>query len=163
MTLTEAQVEQRRGAGRARAKAFTPDYQRAAQEKRTPESKQAIAARGAAWRRRYPNRPMRRVMGWLRGWGYKFDVDAPLGRYFVDAWLYQHRVAIEIDGRYWHTNNAQVGEKREAWDRERTRYLVLAMGLCIIRVSDTAVMDGRAMSYIKARLDLLAPIDRGES
>ena len=173
MTLSEAQLAQRRAAGQARGKQFTPEHQAAAALAQSREEKQQagrvgqavlvekygpgyVPELGARHRRKHLSRPARRVYRWLRAWGYPFDTEAPMGRYFADFWLHQHNIVIEVDGDYWH-------EGCEAYDLEKTRFIVLARNCIVIRLPEHAVMDKSARKYLFDRLSVFAPLPTKET
>lgn len=178
MTISEAQREQRRKAGKrggaVRAKQFTPEHQRAAGKRGglarskqfTPESQRAAAMalldkygpgytaeRGADYRRKLENMsgPMKTVYYWLLDWGYRFDVEAPMGPYFADFWLHKIGVVIEVNGDYWHNG-------RQDYDIERTRYIAAARRQVVIWLSEKAVVDGSAKRYLEDRLTVFADL-----
>ena len=80
--------------------------------------------------RRSPTRGENRLWSWLRGRrfdGCKFKRQFPIGRYIVDFYCAELKVAIELDG----THHRQPGMLD--YDARRTAYLD-SLGIRIIRV-----------------------------
>lgn len=145
---------------------FTPEHQRKARAAVRPESNRANGARGfaataarygrdfairasAQWRRESPNRLEQLVMHWLNEFQVAFEREAQIGRFYVDFLCRDFHLAIEVDGRTWHTNHALHGQDRAGRDRRKDDAL-RAQGYCVLRLSEAAIRDGSA----KDALDL---------
>lgn len=123
MTLTAAQrSENARRAGLARAKAFTPEYQRAARARQSPES---LAARGrkgyaavvakvgkagalkiiADYRRDHPSAGESKLAAALTAAGIGFAREVVIGDCIADFVIHETQTVIEVDGGNWHDAN----------------------------------------------------------
>ena len=60
----------------------------------------------------------------------KFIQEAKIGRYSVDFLLSNHRIALEVDGTYWHQDLAR--------DTRKTKFLN-SHGWRVIRISDVEI------------------------
>jgi len=123
MSLTPKQLAVRRLGGLARAKAFTPDYQRAA---RSALQREILSANGrkvaaqasqrlAMWRASRPTKLQQIVLDWILGlWRSNVKTEAQIGRYFVDfvilsAYLAQRDQDLAADGyRVLHLAEADI-------------------------------------------------------
>jgi hypothetical protein len=178
MTLSPAQLEQRRAAGRKggaeRAKAFTPDYQSAARAQVKPESLTTSARLGhlacqrkfgahystrrlARWRASHPTALIRTVCGWLNEmWiaNIGLDVEIVPGQVYADIRLYWQGRAliIECDGEHWHDQNDHVGEDRPARDRERDE-MIRASGYELLHLTEAEIKDGSGRARLVAFLE----------
>ena len=102
--------------------------------------------------RRQPTRAEARIWHWLRGrrWcGYKFRRQVPFGRYIVDFYCAELRLAIEVDGNQ-HADPG-VGEL----DFERMLEL-RGLGIEIFRVTNLQLIRDPRMAgeQIRAAIDL---------
>lgn len=151
----------RRG-GQARAKSFTPEYQRQARARVKRESLQAAGRRGqqrllerhgeefraeclAIHRRAHPSDLEIIVMAWLHRLGVSYLRDVRIGPYFADFLV--ERTVIEVDGEHWHTNNGHHGEDRETRDRAKDEIL-RALGYTVIRLSEASIRDESARDVL---------------
>lgn len=158
-----------RQGGRKRAEQFTPESQRAARAHVKRESLQESGRRGQAvmlarhgeafrtehlaeHRRLHPSDLEIVVLGWLHEMRVPFRRDVPVagGRFFID--LTFDRIALEVDGRHWHTNNGHHGEDREARDAEKDQVLAEA-GYTVIRLDEAAIRDGSARTRLAEIID----------
>ncbi len=168
--LSNAQIEQRRAAGRSRAKAFTPDYQSAAQASRTPESlaasgragAQALvdrygpavhARRAAKWRKTRPTALMQTVCGWLdAAWvTYQIEVELVPGKAYGDIVLRAadgRQLDVECDGQYFHELPGCAEHDRQRDD------LVTASGYQVLRLSEADIESGAAKEVLSKVLGI---------
>lgn len=58
------------------------------------------------------------------------EFERPFGPYRVDAYLPEHHLAIEADGRYWHERRGLE------YDEKRDLHLLEAYGLIVVRLSE---------------------------
>lgn len=118
MQLTEAQREQRRKAGRARAMQFTPESQRRARRAVSSEACASNGRKGAQvtiskhgmesvfkhwqrWKRDNPSMPELLMIGVLATLKVKFDREWQIGETFqtLDFYLPELRLGVEVQGR----------------------------------------------------------------
>lgn len=80
--------------------------------------------------------------------GYKFRRQHPLGRYIVDFYCHQKRLAIEVDGGY-HQDEAQ-----RQYDEKRTEHIT-SSGIKELRFSNEEVINGlqQVLETIKLELE----------
>lgn len=140
MTLTAAQrSENARKAGLARAKAFTPEYQRAARARQSSES---LAERGrkgynalvaklgkagalqivAEYRREHPSRYETQLAAALDDAGIPYRREVVIGEAIADFVIDETATVIEVNGGNWH--NAANDFARDFALMARTGYRV---------------------------------------
>lgn|SRR5574341_258919 len=166
MTLSPAQIEQRRAAGRSRATAFTPDYQRAIsaaqdlqikkrggrtayQTNRQRYGDALMAARLADYRRAHPSDLEQIVIGWLDELGEHYDREIAVGDVFADFIV--GYLAVEVDSHYWHRpnlRNRRSGPERDA----RKDALLRSFGYHVLRLSEAEIRDGSGRARLEAAL-----------
>ena len=164
MGLTKSQLEQRRAAGRSRAKAFTPEHQRSAGLARaktlTFEHQSAagklgylatVSRHGKGFALDRINQGMPRpsgleslVIGWLEDLalpfkrGVKVETDDRL--WYID-FVVCDTLAIEVDGEYWHSQRL---------DRDRQKLADLkSLGYRVWRFSERAITTTSARSRLR--------------
>jgi very-short-patch-repair endonuclease len=168
MTLSQAQLEQRRAAGRARAKAFNSAYQVAA---RAQQSHESLAARGrkgfaalvrkhgkdkalehlAEYRREHPTEIERRVAAWLDAHHVAYRREASVAGVYVDFLLDDGTTVLECDGAIWHANDPLHGQDRAGRDALHEMALA-ANGYRLIRLPEAAILDGSAFVQLEQQL-----------
>ena len=168
MTLSQAQLDQRRAAGKARARAFTPEYQRQA---RAHLSREALARGGrrtfqlmvsrygrahaldhlANYRREHPSDIERRVMDWLDQHSIAYQREANVAGVYVDFLLDDSTTVLECDGAIWHANDPLHGEDRASRDTLHEMALT-ANGYRLIRLPEAAILDGSAFAQLEQQL-----------
>jgi len=168
MTLSQAQIDQRRAAGKARAKAFNSEYQRQA---RAHLSREDMARGGrhtfqlmvrrygrahaldhlAKYRREHPSDIERRVMDWLDQHSIAYQREVNVAGVWVDFLIDDGTTVIECDGKIWHENDPLHGEDREGRDTLHEMALT-ANGYRLIRLSETAIRDGSAFTQLEQQL-----------
>lgn len=168
MTLSQAQLEQRRAAGRARAKAFDSDYQKAA---RAHQSYESLAARGrkafqalvarhgrdgalehlAQYRREHPTDIERSVATWLDEHQVAYQREVLVAGVWVDFLIDDGTTVIEVDGLKWHTNDPLHGEDRAGRDTLHEMALA-ANGYRLIRLTEADIHDGSAFTQLEQQL-----------
>src|SRR5574341_718523 len=166
MTLSLAQLEQRRAAGRSRAQAFTAEYQsttsaaqdvkikrragRAAyQTNRRRYGDALIAARLADYRRAHPSDLEQIVIGWLVELDEHYDREVAVGDVFAD-FVIRH-LAVEVDSAYWHKpnrRNRRCGPERDA----RKDALLRSFGYHVLRLSEAEIRDGSGRARLETTL-----------
>jgi very-short-patch-repair endonuclease len=163
----------RRG-GKARAKAFTPAYQRAARRKVSRESLQSNGRKGAARtielhgykalfegcrRSRLANpSPNELVMiGLLKTLKLEFEREYVLGEtlYTLDFYLRECRLGIEVDGSI--HDPGKPGEAKRIQCAERKEALCRSMKIKLIRVHHTELADDD-LSAVIAKIQGIAGV-----
>ena len=169
MALSKKQIAVRQLGGKARAKAFTSDYQRQAQAARSRESLAAAGALGyqalvvshgagfaqdkaAEWRRANPSALEQKMSGLLDARGEAYEREAKLDSgLYVDFLLPARRAVIEADGTGWHRNGSHC-ENREALDQAKDAR-VAALGYRVLRVNGRAFEIGQAAQLLDEFLE----------
>lgn len=144
-----------RKAGIARAKAFTPDYQRATRAALPREA----AARGgrnafaaackrygidgalehlAAYRRAHPTKLERTVMAWLDEHYYSYEREVRIAGIYCDFLISKTRIIIEVDGHMAHTMHPLHGQDRASRDLIHGMALATA-GYTLIRLDESDI------------------------
>ena len=167
--LTTAQLEQRRAAGRSRAKAFDTAYQQAARARLTPEQLQlggqatvlaqiakygpAVHARRVArWRKTHPSGLALTVAGWLDAAFilYELEVELVPGLAYGDIVprLDERLIDVEVDSTYYHGLPGRA-EHDAARDE-----LVRAAGYTVIRLPEADIASGAAKEVLSQILGI---------
>jgi very-short-patch-repair endonuclease len=169
----EARERMRAGArkgGLSRAKAFTPDYQRAVASCKPSEQlaragragwEALVAAKGveyaarqtARWRREHPTSLELAVMTWLDEHDVSYEREAEIklgaGVFFADFKLADGRL-IEVDGVAWHGDDAVRAEQGE---RDRIRRLAIRdAGYETLHLTEAEIRDEIAWPMLSAWL-----------
>jgi very-short-patch-repair endonuclease len=150
--------EARRRAGKKRAQAFTPAYQRAARRKVSSESCRRNGQKGAertielhgykalfegCRRSRLANpSPCELVMmGLLKTLGLRYEREHWLGEtlYTLDFYLAEYRLGIEVDGSI--HDPGKPDEARRIQRAERKAEICRAMNIKLIRIHHTELAD----------------------
>lgn len=79
------------------------------------------------------NRPERAVRAALDTLGMRYIAQHPVDQFVIDFYLIDDRIALEVDGVYWHSL-PQVAKR----DKRRTSYLA-GRGIRVVRVTDAAI------------------------
>ena len=81
--------------------------------------------------------------------GFEVNRQKPLGPYFLDFYIAQLKLAIEIDGKI-HEATYEHDERRDRW--------LESQGLTIIRIPARAIFEniGDVVAYIQHRVDEIA-------
>jgi very-short-patch-repair endonuclease len=90
-----------------------------------------FCSRACYRRSRSETRPEGRAREALTGLDITFEQEAAVGRYVVDFILPMHQIALEIDGTYWHRDQAR--------DDRKTAYLS-SLGLRVVRINAEELM-----------------------
>lgn len=169
MTITaEARRAICRKAGQARARQFTPEYQRKARAAQTRECCAIKGRKGfealvrkygqahalehlAKYRREHPNAVERLVIAWLNERGIAYQQEAQVCGYYVDFLVGQangSQTVVEVDGRGWHSNIALHGQDRRGRDTLRDMALA-ANGYTVIRLAEADIRSGAAFEQLQ--------------
>jgi len=168
--LSTAQLEQRRAAGRSRAKAFDTAYQQAARanvrtESLTASAKAGNAAcvkkygpavnarRAAKWRASRPTRLAQTVCGWLDSAFVPFQIEVELvpGKAYGDILVTgaDHRpLDVECDGRYFHELPGRAQHDAARDDKVR------AAGYTVLRLAEADIASGAAKEVLSKVLGI---------
>ncbi|MEK4799946.1 DUF559 domain-containing protein [Thermoactinomyces sp. FSL K6-2592] len=77
---------------------------------------------------------------------YKVKTQVPCGRYRIDIALPRYRIAIEADGRPYHSS-----KKQKAHDRKKTQYLQ-KNGWKVLRFTGSQI-NGKSLRYVLSIID----------
>lgn len=131
-TLT---TEHQRMAGKARARQFSPAYQRFAQT-------MGGVAR-AEYRRNHPTELERRMIDWLAELGWHewedYQREKIIATWACDFVFETHRAIIEVNGQVWHTNGFH-GQDKEGRDA-RKRADLKVFGWRLLEITDHEMRD----------------------
>lgn len=73
--------------------------------------------------------------------GIPFKQEHPVGRrYCVDFYLFQHAIALEVDGVYWHKDKADHDTKRDTY--------LASKGITTVRISDAELKQADALTLV---------------
>lgn len=169
MTLTpERRSQIARIAGLARARAFTPEYQRATRARQTSEmcaakGRKAFAAlvrkhgqagaleHLAAYRREHPSKLEQTVMAWLDQHNISYEREPLVNGIYCDFLLTGTKTVIECDGAIWHELHPLHRQDRASRDLVHGMALATA-GYTVIRLTGAAIEDGTFADTLREQI-----------
>lgn len=166
--LTEAQIEQRRAAGRKRAQQFTSESQRAARAHVSRETLQANGRKGyaanvrkygaqfaadkfAVYRKNNPSDLEKIMIGWLDDLGVRYTREYAINGCYFDFHLPDFTTLIEVDGDAFHGTTVH-GENRVSRDTWKT-HTALWHGYGLLRLKESELADGTALNALLAVIE----------
>lgn len=93
-------------------------------------------------RKRGPSIPEQKTKAALEHLGISFLPEHPILIYLIDFYLPDHRIALEVDGVYWHSL-----PKTAAKDIRRDSE-ISALGITVVRITDTEINKTRSLQKL---------------